>query len=308
MDLMRAAAIDIGTNTILMVIGEKFPDGSISILKDEHSIARLGEGLDKTGVINPDALQRAVSILQNYKTICSEFNVENVSLIGTSAMREAKNKSYVSNEIYKIFDKQVDIVSGEEEAGLSFSGAVEFENFADKQNLVIDIGGGSTEFITGFGTEVKFNKSLPVGSVKLTERYFNNHPPAKNSIEAAIENLRHYLTGIDKELFTGKFFGVAGTATTIAAVFMKLHDFEIDKVHGKIIKLYEIEKIFEQFCQSEIRQIIEELHVNPKRADLITAGTLILIESMRHLKKEEITISSRGLRFGILYKMFKSIF
>ncbi len=292
----RIAAVDCGTNTILMTVGEVDSSGEMRILADEHFIARLGEGLNENGVISDEAFERAAKIFEKYRSICDSFGVAGVTTCATSAMREAKNGPEVRRRLSEIIGGEFEVISGEKEAELSFAGAVE----TPKKSLAIDVGGGSTEIV--FGQDFKATKrvSMKIGAVKLTEEFLNNPPLSLESISATRLKI---LSELDIADFSDEFvrvYGIGGTPTTIAAVAQNLKDFERDKVHGFVLKKDKLNEVFELFARSTVEEIIEKYKVAPKRADVIAAGTLIYKTVCEKLNVEETIVSAKGLRYGIL--------
>lgn len=292
----RIAAVDCGTNTILMTIAEVDTKGELRILADEHSIARLGEGLNETGVISEEAFERAAKIFGKYRSICDSFGVAGVTTCATSAMREAKNGSDVRRRLSEIIGGEFEVVSGEREAELSFAGAVE----TPEKSLAIDVGGGSTEIVFGENFKATRRFSMKIGAVKLTEEFFNNPPLSLESISSARIKI---LSELDIAGFSSAFdraYGIGGTPTTIAAVAHNPRDFEREKVHGFVLKKDKLNEVFELFARSTVEEIIEKYKVAPKRADVIAAGTLIYKTVCEKLNVDETIVSAKGLRYGIL--------
>lgn len=302
-NMKKIAAIDIGTNTILMVIAGIEADGSIKILDDEHQIARLGEHTVRTGKISESAIGRAERILGHYSQICKEFGVQKISAVATSALRDAENKYEVAEILGKTIGKKIRIIDGKEEARLSFIGTAE----DNEQSMVIDIGGGSTEYIIGNGNNIDFRISLDIGAVKLTEQFIENHPPDEESLDKLKKHIRQILNDkLREEINFNKMYAVAGTPTTIAAIAMGLLGYSDEKVHGYILELSELKNILNLFTQNHLDYLINNLFIHPKRADVITAGTMILIESLLHLGKDNCIVSSKGLRYGVLKEMINN--
>lgn len=300
---MKIAGIDIGTNTILMTIAEKKADESLEILCDEHSIARLGEKTDNTTWISPDAISRAVNILKNYKNICDNEQVDEIQIVTTSAMRDAKNGEEVRYVLENTIQSKIKIISGEEEARLSFLGTVENELPAS----VIDIGGGSTEVISGTIEELTFIKSLKIGAVRLTERFFNVDCLTEDMVIAAKAVIKNeFKSNIQKEFFKGNLYAVAGTPTTIAAVCLNLKEYDFNKVNGYILSKDSINHVLDLFLRFKPEEISKKYNIHPLRADVITAGTIILSEAMEYLNIERCIVSALGLRFGIIKNYIKN--
>lgn len=296
----RIAALDIGTNTVLMVVGEKCDDGSIEILRDEHSIARLGEKTDYTNLISEEALERTVKILESYRQICSDLKVDRIVTGATSALRDASNSKIASERLQESLGAKINIIAGLEEARLSFLGTVE----TDDKVIVIDIGGGSTEIISGRNRILSDRTSLQIGAVRLTERCFSNQPPTINEKNIAIAEIENALLNVEWQKHES-LYSVAGTPTTIAAVALGLGDFERDKIHGYELTRETLDEILHLFLKSTSYDLIRKYHIHPKRADVITAGALILREAMDHFDFTETTVSAKGLRYGILLDAFQ---
>lgn len=295
---MRIAGTDIGTNTILMMIAELDKFNNLQIIRDEHSLARLGENTDKTKTISSAAISRAITILDKYKKICDDENVEKHTLVATSAMRDAVNGDEVKAMLENTIKENIQIITGEEEALFSFLGTVEDEN----PSAVIDIGGGSTEFITGKNKDISFRKSINIGAVRITERFFLEQPIDDKMQKNALELIRTNLTtNIDPNIFLNrKLYAVAGTPTTIAASYLKLNDYEFDKINGFCLTKAIVNEVLSSFIGLTPQEISEQHKIHPLRADVITAGTLILSEIMNYLDTDSVIVSALGLRYGIL--------
>lgn len=302
---MNIASIDIGTNTVLMVIAEVNPDSSYKVITQEYDVARLGEGVDKTKLINKRGLKRVIDILHRFKDIADNHKVEHIFCCGTSALRDAENKSDVVKSISDATGIFVEIISGDTEAYLTYTGAVDKSG----RNFLIDIGGGSTEYIVGEYKGLVFKKSLNIGAVRITERYFDKQPPGEANIKNAEEFIRSEIESNIKEHISqiDNYFAAAGTATTIATSANGLKDHEVDKIEGYVLDYETLCDVFEKYSKSETVKIIEKYGVHPRRADLITAGTLILRNSFEVLGIKELTVSSKGLRFGFLKQKIQEI-
>ncbi len=301
---MRIAAIDIGTNTLLMLIGE-YSNSTTSILRDEHAIARLGEGVDKTGFISNEALERTKHILFQYKIICEKLDVNIKTVKATSALRDARNSTEIRSALAQVIGVPVEVISGDEEARLSFIGSC--EEFSPA--TVIDIGGGSTEYITGEFTRITRRKSLQVGAVRLFERYLKALPPSAEAVAAARSEIRSQLAQLSlADTFadtaptpTGAIIGVGGTFTTLAAMDLELQAFDSTLVHLHNLSLERVQALTYQLLNSELSTLLQNPAVHPKRADILPAGALILEESLRFFGAHSCLASTKGLRYGILY-------
>ncbi len=289
---MRVAGIDIGTNTILMLIAEQ-KYGELKIINDYHEIVRLGEGVDKTNYINDDAIARAIKVFEHYCIKLNTFGVTSVKAVATSAMRDAKNSDVVKDIIEHHLGRQIDIISGEEEAELSFLGTVE----KPYKSLVIDIGGGSTEIIIGENYKISNRISLQIGAVRITEKFLHNSPPTSDQILEAKRYIEEKLKDAQLEDYTGDVYSVGGTATTIATSALDIPDFDDKIVHGSILEPEKLKEICYKYLDSDTQTIIDRYKVHPKRADLIGAGALIM-QCISEIVKSPIIISAHGLRYG----------
>lgn len=303
---MRIASIDIGTNTVLMLIAEAENSNRFRVLRQEYDVARLGQDVDKTGIINDDAIERTINILNRCNKICIEYNVEKIFCSGTSALRDAKNSAHVVKNIFDATGIKIEVITGDDEAYLSFIGAIE----DDKRSFLIDIGGGSTEYIVGNIKELSFKKSLDIGAVRLTERFFSSQPPTLTEIANAENYIANLIKNEIKENINNieYYYAVAGTATTIATSLNGYKDQEVDKIDGYDLKYNDLLKMFELYSKSKKEDIITKYGVHHRRADLITAGALILKVSFEILNIQELIVSSKGLRYGYLKAKLKEIF
>jgi exopolyphosphatase/guanosine-5'-triphosphate,3'-diphosphate pyrophosphatase len=293
---MRVAGIDIGTNTILMLIADIKDNGELVPVADFHSIARLGEGLNHSGIISETAIKRALQILDNYVKEINKLDVENVFCVGTSALREAKNSKEVVKQIEEATGIRVNVIDGEFEAFLSFIGTVEDE----KYSVLLDIGGGSTEVISGEKDRIVFRVSFPFGAVKLTEEYFIPHPPSSEIISKTKQELFEAFSSIDKSVVKGRTYAVAGTPTTIVAVVLGLKEYDRNKVDGYVLTLDEIRSAKSLFLSMSVEEISRKLYVPPLRADVITAGTVILESFCEFFTLPSVIVSDKGLRYGVI--------
>ncbi len=295
---MKIATIDIGTNTVLLLIAQ-FGNGKIETLAAEQRTPRIGKNIDADGVIGKPAFDRVVDVLEGYKQKIKKFKVENIVVFGTSALRDAVNKDEFLEYIKTQTGWDSEILTGEQEAYWSYRGAV--SGIRDEGNIaVIDIGGGSTEISEGTLTEAKCGHSLNIGAVRITERFFLNSPPTESEIGIAVDFINTALNKINKCQFEySKLVGVSGTPTTLAAIHQGLKEFNADKISGYNLTFEEIDAIFRKFCKMRTEEIQELSQAVEGRADIITAGTLILLEFMKFGQIKELTVSERGVRYGI---------
>lgn len=300
----RVASIDIGTNTILMLIADVDELGNIYPVADEHSIARLGEGMNGSGIIMDSAIERAVKILESYQNQIARLKVEKVFVVGTSALRDARNASDTVAKLEQPINTRIEVIDGEVEAYLSFIGTIIDESYS----VVLDIGGGSTEIVAGYWDKIQFKRSLRVGAVRITESFFPVHPPNNDQISEARKEVRSLFRMIDKKVIKGNVFAVAGTPTTLASITLGLHKYDRNKVDGYILDVSKIEILRAKFEQMTIEEIVDKLYVHPRRADVILAGTLILEEFCKSFDLPGVIVSDKGLRYGVIKQKIGEIF
>lgn len=299
---MICASIDIGTNTLLLLIAEVENGKIVRIIRDEHKIARLGEGVNKTGIISNIAKERAEAILKEYKQIIDESKVDCVRASATSAMRDAANSLEIKIAFSTILEREIEIIGGKEEARLSYLGSIEQSNSTD---IVLDIGGGSTEVIVGKNGNIEYSQSLQIGAVRVTEMFFPNFKSKTKNYENAKEFVHQKLIELGNIATDGGIIAVAGTPTTIAAIDLNLPQYNAHLIHNHSIDLDRLKNIVELFKSNTSSQLVEKYKVHPNRADVILGGALILQEFVKYVNKERFVVSCRGLRYGLILDLLK---
>ncbi len=295
------ASVDIGTNTVLLTIAQRSQsDGSLTILEDFHSIARLGQGVDSVRIIQQDAFLRAESILLKYRELCTKYEVGSIRAVGTSCLRDAANRDEVCLRLSQTLGARVEVISGDEEARLCFLGSIE----NDFPTTIVDIGGGSTELISGKDGEIEYRTSIDIGAVRLTERYFKELPPSKENVNQALQDIKQALAVLPRSKMYA-LRAVAGTPTTLAAMVLKMPDFNADAIHNFQLYYEDIQTIASKLSQLTLAEIITIPGVHPGRADILLAGVLILTSIMEYSSQTICTVSTKGLRYGVLKEMAK---
>ncbi len=300
---MRIAALDIGTNTVLLLIVERRGQ-TIRVLRDDHAIARLGEGVDKTRHISEAAYARFRSVLEQHVATIRDSKVDRIAAVGTSALRDAENRDDIIRRTKADTGIEIELLSGNDEARWSYVGAL--FGMENVQNAtVIDIGGGSTELSFGDGRTFAEGRSLDIGAVRLTERFFHASPIALEEAEAAREFVRQELTHAPSVKKwsgspSGPLIAVAGTPTTLAAMHQHLALFDAAKVQGYVLQKLAVQELLDRLLKTDTRTVLQNFPaVNKARADILPAGTLILREAMEFLGATEVRVSAHGLRYGI---------
>lgn len=299
--LKRVASIDIGTNTILLLIADA-DHGKLNPLFEKETVVRLGEGLQKSGVLSTDAMDRGFRTLDEYLKQCKGIEVQNIFAVGTSALREAKNSGDFLERAKEKLGLSIEVISGEEEAHLSFSAVARDLKEPNKAMMVIDVGGGSTEFILGKGNRITQCVSLPLGLVRFTEQFLISDPVREEEWEKMKEWIQKMLPGIPRPEEPFRMVSVGGTGTTLASVAQGLGEFIPDRIHHFILTKDEIRDQLLLYRSKKIEERKKIPGLPPARADVILAGGTILYAAMEELDCPSVLISSHGVRYGLLYK------
>lgn len=299
----RAGTIDLGTNTCLLLVSE-YINHKVVTIADFQEMPRLGKSVDKDRVISESMFQKIREIFLKYKKICDEFGCTAVFAFGTSALRDAANRDEFINYITVETGIEINIIDGKKEAKFGFEGAL-LDSVNKNNQVVLDIGGGSTEVSLLYNGRL-VSQSMNIGSVRLKEKFFSElySIDALNKAEQFMLNNFISLAYLNFENYN--LIGVAGTVTTLAAINMDLQKFDEEKINNTILHLTDIERIFGalvEMTDAEIQSTAEYLR---GRSDIITAGTFILLNFMKHFKFEKITVSTKGLRYGAALEIFNS--
>lgn len=301
---MNIASIDIGTNTVLLLIAEVYPKQvSLNPLLNVHRMPRLGKGVKPGVPITDEKIIELKNILKEYIQICKNYDAYKVIVTATNVFRIASNSIHICREIESEMDLKINVVSGDQEAILSFLGATSgIQN--NHEFLVIDIGGGSTEVISGSRSNVSFRKSFQIGAVSSTEQYFHHDPPEQDQIT----ELEKYLNSLFEELkfiSSGNYMpiAIAGTPTTLACIKHKLHNFDEKVIEFSSLSKSELAVIISELSKMTSRQINDKWkNIMRGRSDIILAGSIILLNLMKLMKLDEVYTSSRGIRYGAVIK------
>jgi len=304
---MNIAAIDIGTNSVRLLISE-YRGSSFEILERRMDITRIGRNLDNTGLISPESAGLTAEVLRHYKKLMDKYNVCKYRAVGTNAVREASNRNWFISFIKQRTGIEVQCITGGEEACLSFCGvsaSIELET----PMLVIDIGGGSTEFIMGNSDlKVSLNRSIAIGSVNLSEKFIKDERPGSDQLD----EMRAYIRGKIKPVLDliGEneklsLIGVAGTITTIAAIDLGLKEYDSSKIHHHKLAAKKVLGIYDMLCSLSLPERRRVRGLQPQRADIIIGGTAVLIEIFDMLDIDYIIVSERDILDGIIYSLAK---
>ncbi len=297
---MKVATIDIGTNSVLLLIAER-RDGVLVPLLERATIARLGQNVDATRRLLPEAAERTLTCLASYAEQLRSFGVERLEAVGTSAMRDAAGGSEFIERAERLLGERPRVISGDEEAELTFHGALSGLDL-DGPVSVFDVGGGSTEIITGHaGRAPSFTraKSLDIGSVRLFERHVRNDPPRPEELARACDDIRAALATVEPPQPGNTLVGVAGTVTTLAAIELGLGDYDPARVHGSPLGRAGVAALAEKLAGLSLAERQALAGLEPKRADVIVVGAAIVREVLAWSGCSELVVSDRGVRWGL---------
>ncbi|MBX3204606.1 MAG: Ppx/GppA family phosphatase [Labilithrix sp.] len=307
---MPVAAIDIGTNTVLLLVAERDAAGELVALEERATITRLGEGVDKTRTLAPAAIERTNAAIDRYAEIVERLGVGRVDVVGTSAMRDAGGGEAVRAHVKAKLGVEARTISGDEEARLTFAGALSGipSVGAAAPVRVYDIGGGSTEVVHGQRgrSEVLFARSYDVGSVRLTERHVHSDPPTADELAAVRADARAAFASVPAFESDVPPVGIAGTMTTLAAVSLKMQTYDGARVHGLALPVSEIERVVAELARLPLAERSAVPGLEPKRADVIVAGGLITLAYLEHVGAREVMISDRGVRWGLAEELART--
>ena len=304
---MRVATIDIGTNTILLLVAENARGGELRAEEEAAVITRLGRGVDATGRLRPDAIERARVCLEGYARIIERCGVDRVAVVGTSAMRDASGGDEVRADVRRLLGVEARVLSGQDEARLTFRGAVSGLGVDEVSEVaVFDIGGGSTEVVLGRATNppsLGFLASFDVGSVRLTERLVRSDPPSAAERLAVADAASRAFAGVPRLPPGAVPVGIAGTMTTLAAVSLSLAVYRGDLVHGHVMTRAELGRVVDGLARVDLEARRAVTGMEPKRADVIVAGGLIALALLDGWGATAVRVSDRGVRWGLAYEL-----
>ena len=303
--MAKYATIDVGTNSVLIHIAEKDENGNLKGITDRTEISRLGEGLRDTGNLKPEAMERTAKALSEFVDLAKQHNVEGIAAIGTMCLREAKNSDEFIKKVKDLCGLQIEVIPGEEEARLSYlavkSGAgIESE----KELLIFDVGGGSTEFIFGKGDEITRRFSLNIGAIRFTEDYFLSDPVTEEEFQNGINAVKEAFADADFSGTADYLIGMGGTITNLAAIKHKLAKYDPNIIQGSKLTLADVTEQMEHFRSIPLEERKKIPGLQPKRADVILAGATIVSVVMEKIGLNELTVSDRGIRHGLMFDRF----
>ena len=304
---MRVAAIDCGTNSIRLLIADIDGNNFREIVRDME-IVRLGQGVDQTGQFHPDAIARTLAAVDKFAAEIAKRGVEKIRFCATSATRDATNRHLFVDGVRERLGIELEVISGDEEAALSFAGAIKDLDPSNGPFLVVDIGGGSTEFVFGTST-VEAARSVNIGCVRMSERHFASDPATPEQIEAARTDIQAAITQAAAVVPITKaktLVAVAGTATTVAAAALELPEYDRYAIHLSRISAQQTHDAATMFATKTREQRISLGYMHPGRVDVIAAGSLVLSEIMKATGATEFVASESDILDGMAFSLARN--
>lgn len=304
---MRVAAIDCGTNSIRLLIADIDGNNFREVVRDME-IVRLGQGVDETGQFHPDAIARTLAAVDKFAAEIAKRGVEKIRFCATSATRDATNRHLFVDGVRDRLGIELEVISGDEEAALSFAGAIKDLDPSDGPFLVVDIGGGSTEFVFGTST-VEAARSVNIGCVRMTERHFASDPAKSEQIEAARTDIQAAIAqaaAVVPITQAKTLVAVAGTATTVAAAALELPEYDRYAIHLSRISAQQTHDAATMFANTSREQRLQLGYMHPGRVDVIAAGALVLSEIMKATGATEFIASESDILDGMAFSLARN--
>lgn len=303
--MTRVAAVDCGTNSIRLLVAD-IEDGMLRDVTRRMEIVRLGAGVDRTGVLAADALARTLAALRVYADEARRLGAQRVRMVATSATRDARNRSELAAGVRAVLGVDPEVVSGDEEAVLSYAGATRELAAFPSPYLVIDIGGGSTEFVLGDAAGPWAGRSVDIGCVRLTERHLHSDPPTPAQAAALVTDVDTALDAVCSTVALDRaatLVAVAGTATTIAGIALDLPTYDAERIHLSMVTAAQVAQVSDRLLAMthEERAGLPVMH--PGRADVITAGALVLRSVVERTGAAEVVANEHDILDGIAWSL-----
>ena len=301
---MRVAAIDIGTNSTRLLVAdvEDGRDGAIRTVERHTRITRLGQGVDSSRQLHPEAIERTVAVLREYHARIERLGAQNVRATATSASRDATNREEFFAAAHAEIGVRPELITGHEEAKLTFTGATA-GLAAPAPYLVFDVGGGSTELIVGMDDGPDGLVSVDIGCVRLTEMFLHGDPPTAEELSQAVSIVRDHLTDVDRELkgaaAAKTLIGTAGTVWTMAAVELGVDASESERIHHFRLTRAAAEDVFRTLATEPVVQRRHNPGLDPGRVDVIVGGAIVVVSVLRHFNFDELLVSEADILDGL---------
>jgi exopolyphosphatase/guanosine-5'-triphosphate,3'-diphosphate pyrophosphatase len=305
---MRLAALDVGTNTVLMLVVERGVDGQLRRLADLSRITRLGRGVDATGRLDPAAMDKTIDAIAEFVEQARTLGAEKILTAATAALRDAANGADFLARVKARAGLDIEVISGQTEAQLAYLSAIKgLQLDLSSKILIVDIGGGSTELIRAQPGGAPDVVSLQIGSVRLTERFVHSDPPHVREAAELRVAIDEALAGLRWNFQPDLMVGIAGTVTTVCAVVLGLERYDPDRVHGCRLAHGDVLRVIGQLGCVPLEQRKQIPGVEEGRADVIFAGAAILERVMAHFKLDQVIVSDQGVRWGLVWRELENL-
>ena len=302
----RKAVIDIGTNSIKLYVAERAADGSLAGIVDKNNIARLGEGMGYSGILQPEPIARNAEAVAEFADLARANGAQQIVAVGTMALRTAKNTADFIAAVKQLSGIEVQVIPGEEEARLAYLAVLSGIGAYDGRLAVCDVGGGSSEFVFGRG-EVDRRFSINLGAVKVTDNYLTSDPPTPEQLDKAAAYIMEELSA-NQAGTSGpveKLIGIGGTVTSMGSVKLKMAEYNPDLIQGASLTRADVDELIKLFCSMPLEDRKKIIGLQPKRAEVIIGGACIIKCIMQVLNVSELTMSDRGLRHGLMFQLLQ---
>lgn len=303
----RKAVIDIGTNSIKLYVAELGSDGSLATVIDKNNIARLGEGMDEERTLQQEAIRRNAEAVAEFADLAKSNGAGEIVAVGTMALRTAKNAKDFIDAVRDLSGIEVRVIPGEEEAEFAYLAVLSGIGASVERLAVCDVGGGSTEFIFGGQAGIDRRFSINLGAVKVSADYLSSDPPSSKEVEDAISYVLDVLkeNGVNDNMPVDKLVGIGGTITSMGAVKFKMEKYDPDVIQGSILTRDDVDRLIALFRSVPLDERRNIVGLQPKRAEVIIGGACIVRGIMESLGTDELTMSDRGLRHGLMFRLFQ---
>jgi exopolyphosphatase / guanosine-5'-triphosphate,3'-diphosphate pyrophosphatase len=302
--MKRVASVDIGTNSVRLLVADREGagrDAKLVPVERQTNITRLGQGVDKARALNPEAIERTINVLRDYRRVIDDLGVEKVRATATSASRDAQNRDEFFDPAQEVLGVRPELLSGEEEARLEFLGATAPLSEPGPY-LVVDVGGGSTEFIAGADAPTALT-SIDIGCVRLTEQYLHGDPPTAEELSQAVSVVRDHLADVDRAVpdaaSARTLIGTAGTVWTLAAIELGVDAARSDRIDHFRLTRAATEDVFRTLATESAEQRRHNPGLEPGRVDVIVGGAIVVVSVMRHWGFDELLVSEADILDGL---------
>lgn len=308
MPAVRLAAVDVGTNSTRLLVADVQDDRITAEQAREMVITRLGKGVDRTRRLDAAALERTLEVLARYAATCTRLGVEATRVVATSATRDAANREQFLDGVRRLFGVEAEVLSGDEEGATAYTGATQ-DLPGDQRTLVVDIGGGSTEFIVG-NHDPEATLSIDIGCVRLLERHLHSDPPAPDEVAALRRDVEAHLRRVRAALdpsSADRVVGVAGTVTTVTAIALGLPSYDPARIHHAVVTAERVAATAERLCAMTVAERAALPVIAKGREDVIVAGALVLDEICRTFGFDRLIASEADILDGVLLGLHRRL-